>query len=192
MKICMERTVQTLMAGLILVFSLHFASIVDAAYLIKLKNGNEFVTGRYWQEGQQIMFDIYGGAFGLDRAFVSKIEKSGQPIRLTEAAQAMPEQKPQRDIADRNEPLKPSISVDAKPETKRDDDPILKEFYALKEKSKGFDGMLTSELQEFDKELTSFKKRARESTRIDAYMKELAQADEMGDAMEAILKSRRQ
>jgi hypothetical protein len=192
MKICMERTVQTLMAGLILVFSLHFASIVDAAYLIKLKNGNEFVTGRYWQEGQQIMFDIYGGAFGLDRAFVSKIEKSGQPIRLTEAAQAMPEQKPQRDIADRNEPLKPSISVDAKPETKRDDDPILKEFYALKEKSKGFDGMLTSELQEFDKELTRFKKRARESTRIDAYMKELAQADEMGDAMEAILKSRRQ
>ena len=24
----------------------------DAAYVIKLKNGNEYVTARYWQEGE--------------------------------------------------------------------------------------------------------------------------------------------
>jgi hypothetical protein len=186
----MERTIQILMAGLILVFSLLLASIVDAAYLIKLNNGNEFITGRYWQEGQQLLFDIYGGVFGVDRASVSKIENSEKPYRLTEAAQAAPEQKPQADFTDEKD-TKRSTSVDAKPEAKRDDDPILKEFYALKEKSKDLGGMLTSELEEFDKELTKFKKRVRQTRRLDAYMRELAEADEMGDAMEAILKSRR-
>jgi hypothetical protein len=182
----MERTIQPLVACLILVF----ASVVDAAYLIKLKNGNEFVTGRYWQEGQQLMFDIYGGAFGVDRAFVSKIEKSGQPIRLTEAAQVAPERKPQADLTDKKD-TKPSTTVDAKPEAKRDDDPIMKDLYALKEKFKGLYGMLTPELQQFSRDLSDFKRKIQLSGKSNDYLREFGEAHEMGDILEEALKSRR-
>ena len=37
------------------------AELADAAFVIQLKNGNEFVTGRHWEEGTQVMFDVYGG-----------------------------------------------------------------------------------------------------------------------------------
>ena len=178
------------MAGLILVFSLLFASVVDAAYLIKLKNGNEFVTGRYWQEGQQLLFDIYGGVFGLERAFVSKIEKSGQPIRLTEAAQEVPERKPQADIIDKKGTM-PSTAVDAKPEAKQDDDPIMKDLYALKEKFKGLEGMLTPELQQFSRDLSDFKRKIQLSGKSNDYLREFGEAHEMGDALEEALKLRR-
>jgi hypothetical protein len=186
----MDRTIQILMAGLILVFSLHFASIVDAAYLIQLKNGNEFVTDRYWQEGQQLLFYIYGGVFGVDRASVSKIEKSGQPVRLTEAAEAMPERKPQADFTDKKD-TKPSIKADAKSQAKRDDDPIMKDLYALKEKFKGLDGMLTPELQQFSRDLSDFKRKIQLSGKSNDYLREFGEAHEMGDALEEALKSRR-
>jgi hypothetical protein len=187
----MERTIQIIMVGLILVFSLRFAAIVDAAYLIKLRNGNEFVTGRYWQEGQQLMFDIHGGVFGVDRAFVSKIEKSEKPTTLTEATQTVPEQKPQADITNRNDTIKPSTSVDAKPEVKRDDDPIMKDLYSLKEKFKGLDGMLTPELQQFSRDLSDFKRKIQLSGKSNDYLREFGEAHEMGDALEEALKSRR-
>ena len=43
-----------------------FPTVGKAAYIIKLKNGNEFITGRYWHEGRQLMFDAYGGVFGIE------------------------------------------------------------------------------------------------------------------------------
>jgi hypothetical protein len=180
----MKCTIQILVAGLILAF----ASVVNAAYLIKLKNGNEFVTGRCWEEGQQLMFDIFGGVFGVDRAFVSKIEKSG-PIRLTEAAQTVPEQNPQAHFTD-NKDTK-LISVDAKPRAKRDDDPIMKDLYALRERFKGLDGMLTPELQQFSRDLSDFKRRIQLSGKSNDYLGEFGEAHEMGDALEEALKSRR-
>jgi hypothetical protein len=178
------------MADLILVFSLLFASVADAAYLIKLKNGNEFVTGRYWQEGQQLLFDIYGGVFGLERAFVSRIEKSGQPIRPTEAPQEVPERKAQADLTDKKG-TQPSTAVDAKPEVKRDDDPIMKDLYALKEKFKGLEGMLTPELQQFSRDLSHFKRKIQLSGKSNDYLREFGEAHEMGDALEEALKLRR-
>jgi hypothetical protein len=186
----MERTIQTLIAGLILVFNLHFASIVDAAYLITLKNGNEFVTGRYWQEGQQLLFDIYGGVFGVDRAFVSKIENSYKLFRLTEPAQAAPEQKPRADFTDKKD-TKPLIQVDAKSEAKRDDDPIMKDLYALKERFMALDGMLTPELQQFSRDLSAFKRKIQLSGKSNDYLREFGEVHEMGDALEEVLKSRR-
>jgi hypothetical protein len=186
----MERTIQIIMSGLVLVFSSRFAPNVDAAYLIKLKNGNGFITGRYWQEGQQLMFDIYGGAFGVDQAFVSKIEKSGQPLRLTEAVQEVPERKPQADLTDKKA-TKPSTGFDAKPEAKRDDDPIMKDFYALKGRFKGLEGMLTPELQQFSRDLSDFKRKIQLSGKSNDYLREFGEAHEMGDALEEALKSRR-
>ncbi len=51
-------------------------SIGDASYLIQLKNGEEFITNRYWEEGNQIMFYSYGGVVGIQKDLVRKIEES--------------------------------------------------------------------------------------------------------------------
>src|SRR6266545_2718532 len=67
--------------------------VADAAFVIKLKNGNEFITTRYWQDGKQVLFETYDGIFGVDKAFVSKVEKSDKPIRLITTAVAASELK---------------------------------------------------------------------------------------------------
>ena len=186
----MKQSILTLMTVLVLVFSLRSVSIVHAAYLIKLKNGNEFVTGRYWHEGRQLLFDIYGGVFGVDRAFVSKIEESGLSVSVTEPAREAPERKPQADLTDKKD-TKPSTIVDAKLEAKRDDDPIMKDLYALKEKFKVLDGMLTPELQQFSRDLSDFKRKIQLSGKSNDYLREFGEAHDMGDALEEALKSRR-
>ena len=43
-----------------------YPSICLASYIIHLKNGREFVTERYWEEGEQIKFKKYGG-YSLNR-----------------------------------------------------------------------------------------------------------------------------
>ena len=58
------------------------AQLANAAFVIQLKNGNEFVTARHWQEGTQVMFDVYGGVLGVDRKFVAKIQRSDRPLQL--------------------------------------------------------------------------------------------------------------
>ena len=62
--------------GFLMMACMGFIRNANAAYVIKLKNGNEYVTNRYWQAGGQILFDTYGGSLGIDRSFVGKIEQS--------------------------------------------------------------------------------------------------------------------
>jgi hypothetical protein len=47
-----------------------------ASYLLQLKNGNEVRTSRYWEEGDEIRFYIYGGIAGIHKGFVIGITKS--------------------------------------------------------------------------------------------------------------------
>ena len=67
----------------------------DAAFLIRLKNGNDYVTSRYWQEGGQILFDTYGGVFGIDKAFVNKIDKTDQIVTVARISDVVPAEKSQ-------------------------------------------------------------------------------------------------
>src|SRR5581483_4251878 len=71
----------------------------DAAYVIKLKNGNEYVTSRYWNEGGQVLFDTYNGVFGVDRAFIRAIERSERalsPAIESTAKESRPDAEPKR------------------------------------------------------------------------------------------------
>src|SRR5206468_11413726 len=86
-------------ASLVFAFCLAYSSAGEAAYVIKLGNGNEFVTGRYWHERTQVMFDVYGGVFGVDRSFVTTIEESNKPLKLISTVESSGEVKSQ--IADR-------------------------------------------------------------------------------------------
>ncbi|TMA94865.1 MAG: hypothetical protein E6J74_14000 [Deltaproteobacteria bacterium] len=73
---------KALIYGLVFAMYGNVLGVADAAYIIKLKNGNEYITTRYWQEGRQVFFDTYDGVFGIERTFVTKIEKTDQIVRL--------------------------------------------------------------------------------------------------------------
>ena len=48
--------------------------ICFASYVIHLKDGREFVTDRYWEEGEQIKFKRYGGVIGIQKELVPEME----------------------------------------------------------------------------------------------------------------------
>ncbi|MGH8542428.1 MAG: hypothetical protein ACREX3_02020 [Gammaproteobacteria bacterium] len=176
-------------AFLLFVMPLVWASTLHASYVIKLKNGNEFVTGRYWQEGKQVFFDTYGGVFGVDKAFINSINVSNKPVEMRDANPQI-----------RQEILKESTAKEEKTtqktptssESKRDEnDPIQKEFDALKAQSQSVNGMLTSELVEYAKKLAAFKKKLQVEGKTNEYLREFGEIHEMGDTVEAALKARR-
>ena len=47
-----------------------YPSICFTSYIIHLKDGREFVTDRYWEEGNQIKFKRYGGVIGIQKALL--------------------------------------------------------------------------------------------------------------------------
>ena len=48
-----------------------YPCVVSASYIIHLKDGREFVSYQYWEEGDQIKFNRYGGVIGIERDLVS-------------------------------------------------------------------------------------------------------------------------
>jgi hypothetical protein len=52
-----------------------YPSICFASYIIHLKDGREFTTDRYWEEGEQIKFKRYGGIIGIRKKLVRGIEE---------------------------------------------------------------------------------------------------------------------
>ena len=62
----------------ILIFSivlcLVIPSISVASYIIKLKNGKKISVQYYWKEGDNILFNIYGGVVGIRKDQVKEIE----------------------------------------------------------------------------------------------------------------------
>ncbi|NVM21449.1 MAG: hypothetical protein HWN68_06680 [Desulfobacterales bacterium] len=55
---------------------LTYPSICASSYLIRLRNGSEFIVYQYWKEGDQIKFYFYGGVVGIRKDFVGKITES--------------------------------------------------------------------------------------------------------------------
>jgi len=164
----------------------------DAAYVIKLKNGNEYVTTRYWREGTQVLFDTYNGVFGIENSFVTKIEKTEQVVRLITASDREPADKRQADSMKSIDELDNEKLKEPKKE-KALDDPIVGEFNRLKEKSKEVDGMLTSEIRELLNQVTAFKnKLSKDSKLFVEYGREFNDAHELGDTVETALRSRTQ
>jgi hypothetical protein len=179
------------LCGLIVAAYSGWLSVADATYVIKLKNGNEYVTSRYWQEGGQLLFDTYGGVFGIEKAFVTKIEKTDQVIRLATIAD--------RDLGEKfqaDKSQKDKESEEAKPPTdlkqREPDDPIVSEFNRLKEKSKEVDGMLTGEIRDLLREIKAFKdKMNRNSKLFIEYAREFNDIHQISSEVEAAFNARR-
>jgi hypothetical protein len=76
------------------VFLVLVPGIAFSAYLIELKNGTQFVTGHYWEEGDQVKFNLYGGTAGFNRDIIKSIQKTDKPYDYEE-----PEAKPEEEQA---------------------------------------------------------------------------------------------
>ncbi len=180
-----------LLTGLILVISVSDFSNVDAAYVIKLKNGNEYVTNRYWQEGTQILFDTGDGVFGIDQAFVGKIEKTDRVVKLVRAAPAQAEKpatQPKENAQDTNKPATKESSE--APATKDQNDPFYQEFSALKAQSESLLTMSAGELDEYVKNLVALMKKLQTENKINQYLREYSALNEMANRAEEELKAR--
>jgi hypothetical protein len=184
--------------GVSLLLGLFLVPIGDTAmgaYVIRLKNGNEFVTGHYWEEGRQVLFDTYGGIFGIDRSLVAKILQSDKPILLPPVRGHNLEEKTKLDAAtektEKKEANKPSAPEEAKSVEKSADDPIQKEFNTLKAQSAELSTMLTGELDEHLKRLAALISKIQSGRKINQYLREYSELNAMANAAEVALKSRR-
>jgi len=167
--------------------------VIHAGYIIKLKNGNEYVTERYWQRGTQVLFDTDGGVFGVDKRFVAKIEKSDRPVRpITESS---PKSSP--NALDANERIGGEVKrgeAESKPEAtvkRNEEDPILRHFQIVKERAKNIDGLLTSELNQLAKDLADLKRAMQLSGKTNEFLAEFGQLHDIADRVEEALKARR-
>jgi len=186
-----------LLSILILGFFGSSVGVLHAAYIIKLKNGNEYVTTRYWHAGSQVLFDTYGGTFGIERAFVTKIEKTDRIVRRASARKRqMGRAKTDATITDKDSvKAKPAkAAAEANTDQRRGaEDPIMSEFDRLKQKSNELNGMLTSEIRDLLREITAFKnKLSKDSKLFIEHGREFNDAHEIGSRVENVLRSRTQ
>jgi hypothetical protein len=159
--------------------------VASAAYVIKLKNGNEYVTTRYWQEGSQILFDTYGGIFGIDKAFVGKIEKTDQVIRVATATD--PAEKPQTNSQESElESTKRTPATETKsPAEKNENDTITQDVAKLKERSEGIRGMFPEDARALLKDISDYKNKILKDNRLFLdYGREFNELQKMGAAVD--------
>jgi hypothetical protein len=166
----------------------------DAGYLIQLKNRNEYVTSRYWREGNQLLFDTYGGVFGIDKSFVAQIIKTEEAPRFLAAIDGEPANKSSIGTLNSKKDVEAIDKEETAFRTRADDsDPIRSEFNRLKGQVNELDGMLTAEIRELLNQITAFKnKLSRDSKLFVQYGREFNDAHELGNAVETALVSRTQ
>jgi len=86
-----------------------------AAYLIELKNGSQYVTHDYWEEGNQIKFNFSGGQIGFSKDSVLKITDTDLPVKDEIVTPEMPDTgaEPAPEAAT---PSEPGTEAEGKPE----------------------------------------------------------------------------
>ena len=170
-------------------------SPVEAAFVIKLKNGNEFVTARYWQDGKQVLFETYDGTFGVDKSFVSNVEKTDKPIRLITISQAVTEvAKPTETTVKENgsKTKKPAAgNPEPSPAKKLEDDPIMRHFQSIRDRSKNVGGMLSSELNLLAKDIGDLKRAMQLGGKTSDYLDEFRELHEIAEHVEDAITGRR-
>jgi len=184
----MKKSISSPVMPVILFLLFLIPAVSDAAYLIRLKNGGELTTPRYWVEGKQVYFYYGGGIAGIEKNSVRKIEKSTiDPDETYEVKK--PEKRPAE-----VEP-KPSMSnapkIDKKEDTKKDPD-LMQEFNKLEKKFESRKSMTIDELKDLWNELTAFWTKVRLNRLNEIFKDEVTEIFNMRDALDEILKSKGQ
>lgn len=184
---------RNLRTGLIVGMTLSTLNVAEAAYVIKLKNGNEYVTGRFWQEGSQILFEAEGGVFGVDKEFVGKIEKTDKVIKLLTQAEHYPAEKTAATTSKRNDEgsNEAPLAAAKAPPKKDENDPVYKEARALKAQSDSLHTMARDELDGYVKKVVGLISKIQTDRKINQYLQEYSELNSLANSIEEEIKSRR-
>lgn len=171
---------------LVLIMFLAFPLLSQASYIIYLKDGGQFLTARYWAEGDEIKFEVSGGVMGIDKADVKKIVESEEEIL--------------DDSYKTKKSIQPSESVETKPETELvkpdekdkkteakegiSDDPnknpdIMNKYRQLRARYEGRNGLTIDELQMLRNELVELRDRIYSNNLSDSHEKEKIDLNDM-------------
>lgn len=177
---------------LIMSINLCTISVADAAYIITLKNGNEYVTTRYWHEGNQVLFDTYGGVFGIDKVLVGKIEKTDKVIKLLTHVDLHPPETPKATFKESNVDANKEAPVSPeKAAVKKDQDSLYKEFAALKTRADSLPTLSRSELHEYAKTIAGLKSKIQNERKTSQYRQEYSELNALANSVEEAIKLRR-
>ncbi len=178
------------LTGLVVVIAVNLFSVANATYVIKLKNGNEYVTNRYWHERTQVLFDAEGGIFGVDQAFVNSIDKTDKVIKLVSVAPQVPSEKIHTEAAKETKE-KEATNQDTQRKAKDPGDPIVGVLNRLKERTKDVNSLLTDEIRALLNEITAFRtKLIKDRELFLAYPQEVNDISNLSNVVEASLRSR--
>lgn len=147
----------------VLVLSLAWPFLVQASFVIHLKDGGQYSTAQYWEEDGQIKFMVQGGVMGIDKNDVQKIVKTKDVIPSDDddtprAAQppSVPVKKPEAEVKTNGKKTK--VAKDA-PDTPGKDKGIMSEYRALKKRFDARSGLTVDELQSLRADLIELRNR---------------------------------
>jgi hypothetical protein len=180
------------LAGLIVAILLRETDLSDAAYVIKLRNGNEYLTNRYWQAGAQVLFDADDGIFGVATTFVSSIEKTDKVVRPLPRSDFQPTEKPAVTVGENtNDKAEDSPAGATRIPAKQDEnDPILKEFGALKAQSDGIHTMSRAQLDEYVQKVVGLISKIQNERKTNQFRQEYSELNGLANRLEDVLKER--
>jgi hypothetical protein len=166
--------------------------VLNAAYIIKLMNGKEYVTARYWHERGQLFFDTHGGTFGIDKGFVTKIEKTNQIMSLADrmsgfeqgATSPTAEQRSKDQYAEERE-IKQTKTAQAETgkEPLKKDDEVLKQYQELQKRFGQLNDLPKHEVHALEADIQSFREKISNGELAEAHKEENAA---MGTLLRAI------
>lgn len=96
-------------------------AICFSAYRIHLKDGREFVTDRYWKDGDQIKFKRFGGMIGMQKELVRKIEEVEDIPEQVETGQELPSKEGMPQKEGKEPPLTGSSGGEKQQEVQEDE-----------------------------------------------------------------------
>jgi hypothetical protein len=71
----MTKTIYTLLIAMLL----SVPSVCFSSFLIELNNGNEYITDQYWESGNDIEFNYFGGIVSMSKDSIIAIAESDKP-----------------------------------------------------------------------------------------------------------------
>jgi len=115
----------------ITIFFLTCPLVSSASYLIQLKNGSEFLTPRYWEEGDQVKFHSHGGVVTVPKDSVREIKESDRVYREEIASKKDPKKGKETDKESTSVPPQTAKLPDkeADPEVKKENEKVDFEYY---------------------------------------------------------------
>ena len=172
--------------------------VLNAAYIIKLKNGKEYVTTRYWHQHGQLFFDTYGGVFGIDKGFVTKIEKTNQIVPLVEqpsgieqgVASSTAERGVKNQLAGEKEVKgAKTVQAEAGKEPLKKDEEVLKQYTELQQRFGQLNDLPKHEVHALEADIKSFREKIGNSALAEAHQEELAATGSLLRAVASYLRA---